>query len=600
LVRRELQRGSKDIRHKAGRPVGPDLHPALPNSFPFTSEAPPRHSYLVLFGITVLILLPFSGKAYHIDDTLFLFTAKQIANHPLDPYGFEVVWNKTAQRMSDVTENPPLASYYAALFGRVAGWSERVMHLVFLVPALALVLGTYRLGQRCTSSPILAALAALLTPGVLVSATSVMCDTMMVAFWIWAVVLWVEGLDPCQPYYLLASSLLIAATALTKYYGLALIPLLVTYSLVRLRRFGSWMLFLLIPVLALLAYEVWTGHLYGEGLIEAAAAFAAQQREFQQGSTLSHALISLSFAGGCAASALTLLPILWSPKQILAGAVVSVFAALALTFNWVDFGARVNGPQAAQSLMDHALLVSTELALCILSGFSILVMAIADVWARRSDATSWLLALWVLGTFFFAGFVNWTVNGRSVLPMIPVVGLLICRRLERIPGWLSSRPTALVAVGGLAAAGVLALVVTGSDATWANSAREAANRVYGKTRLEHGTVHFVGHWGFQYYMQALGFIPGDEQNYRLARGDLLIVPLNNTELAEPAPEVDLVLLEQLEVAHGNFVTTMSADMGAGFYSSYWGPLPFAFGRVPPERYNILRVLSQEGGSSPNH
>ena len=56
-------------------------------------------------------------------------------------------------------------------------------------PALALVVGTYRLGLRCTRLPLLATLAALFTPGVLVSATSVMCDTTMAAFWIWAVVI---------------------------------------------------------------------------------------------------------------------------------------------------------------------------------------------------------------------------------------------------------------------------------------------------------------------------------------------------------------------------------------------------------------------------
>lgn len=80
--------------------------------------------------------------------------------------------------MSEVTKNPPLAGYYAALVGSVAGWSERVLHLAFLVPALAMVLGTYFLAMRFGNSSLLAAMAALCTPGVVVSASSVMCDTM--------------------------------------------------------------------------------------------------------------------------------------------------------------------------------------------------------------------------------------------------------------------------------------------------------------------------------------------------------------------------------------------------------------------------------------
>src|SRR5208282_4769279 len=140
-----------------------------------------RQSLFLLTAATLLCLLPFSGKAFNIDDPLFLWSAQHIAGHPLDPYGFQVVWYRSLMPMSEVTKNPPLACYYAAAIGAIAGWSERALHLGFLLPTLAMVLGTYRLAQRFTQSPLLAAAATLLTPGVLVSATSVMCDTMMLA-----------------------------------------------------------------------------------------------------------------------------------------------------------------------------------------------------------------------------------------------------------------------------------------------------------------------------------------------------------------------------------------------------------------------------------
>ena len=499
--------------------------------------------------------------------------------------------------MADVTENPPLASYYAALVGSVAGWSERALHLAFLVPALAVVLGTYRLALKVTRFPLLAALATLLTPGVLVSATSVMCDTMMVAFWVWAVVLWAEGLDPFKPSYLLAAGVLITASALTKYYGAALIPLLAAYSLVRLRRSGWWMFFFLIPVLTLGAYEIWTAHLYGHGLMGAAATFAATQRETQQGSTIARTLVSLSFAGGCAASALALSPIVWPWKRLLAGILPSVFAAFALIFESVPFGMRVGGEYAAHSLKVHWMLTSMQLTLCILSALAMVALAIAEVWGHWRDATSWLLALWVLGTLYFAGFVNWTVNARSVLPLIPAVGLLVFRRLERVPQVLPPRASFFGAVAGLTIAGVIGLLVTISDFTWANSAREAAHLVYKKTRAERGRVYFVGHWGFQYYMQALGFTPGDELQYKLSPGDIIVVPMNNTELARTPRGIVLSRQEELELLKHNIAATMSVDLGAGFYSSMWGPLPFSFGPVPPERYELLRVSRDNGASA---
>ncbi|MGA2263065.1 MAG: hypothetical protein ABSH28_16740 [Acidobacteriota bacterium] len=51
----------------------------------------PTKSTVCLFLLTVLFLAPFAGSAFHIDDTLFLWTAKHIVAHPLDPYGFSAV-----------------------------------------------------------------------------------------------------------------------------------------------------------------------------------------------------------------------------------------------------------------------------------------------------------------------------------------------------------------------------------------------------------------------------------------------------------------------------------------------------------------------------
>src|SRR5206468_3924154 len=101
---------------------------------------------------------------------------------------------------------------------------------------------------------------------VLVSATSVMCDTMMLAFWIWAAVLWMEGLDDGKPLYLAGSTLLLTFGALTKYFGICLLPLLIVYSLLRKRRLGWWALYFLVPVLLLAGYQLWTAILYGHGM----------------------------------------------------------------------------------------------------------------------------------------------------------------------------------------------------------------------------------------------------------------------------------------------------------------------------------------------
>lgn len=590
--------GKQTARQPLGRVNDPDPAPFLVD----VRGWPVWRSYAFLATATILCLIPFSGKAFHIDDTLFLFSAKQIVQHPLDPYGFNVVWNKTVERMSDVTKNPPLACYYAALVGATAGWSERALHLAFLVPALGLVLGTHRLARRFTRYPLLASLAALLTPGLLVSASSVMCDTLMVALWLWATILWVENLEPRKPWYLLASALLIAASALTKYFGAALIPLLLVYSLVRLRKVGWWAAYFLIPIFALVGYEVWTLQLYGQGLIASASEFAGSQREIQEGSTTAHALVALSFAGGCTLSALTLAPLVWSRKQILFAAALCGLAAASVALNWVDYGRRVGGDVAAQFTQEHWMAIGLQLALCIASGVSLLAAAIADV-RKHKSADSWLLALWVVGTWVFAGFLNWTVNARSVLPLIPAAGILIFRRVDSLPMKFPSRQSAVIVTCGLVVTGILSLWVTAADVATANSAREAAAQIYQKTREERTPIYFLGHWGFQYYMQGWGFIPGDEENTEYRVGDLLIVPVNNTQIAGFPNQFAVAARQNLQLLPDQYATTMDATLSAGFYSSYWGPLPFAFGKVQPEVYYFGRIVpadqipsSAEGGS----
>src|SRR5271170_4473678 len=110
----------------------------LYRSFDWVARSP--RAALVL--LTLMCLFPFSNKAFHADDPLFIRTAQQIIKHPFDPYGFPIVWYEYQVPMSRVNQNPPLASYYAALVGSLAGWSERALHLGFMLPALAVILGT--------------------------------------------------------------------------------------------------------------------------------------------------------------------------------------------------------------------------------------------------------------------------------------------------------------------------------------------------------------------------------------------------------------------------------------------------------------------------
>ena len=443
--------------------------------------------------LTVLLLAPFLGKAIHIDDTLFVWIAKHILKHPVDPYGFQVVWYGSSMPMHEVTKNPPLAAYYAALAGAWAGWSEFYLHLAFVLPAVIVVLGVYRLGRGLCDSPALAAVLTLAAPGFLVSSTSLMSDVPMLALWLVAIVLWREGLETESPLRLGASALTMAACALTKYFGACLIPLLLLYTIWKKRRGGLWMLWFLVPVCILAGYQVWTRGLYGHGLLSDAVTYARESRNVDPPSPLAATLVrlsplaavlvGLSFLGGCALPALTFGAWLWSKRAIVVGLALAVAGAIAVALGWI-----VAGPFPS----DHPWFLAVQFGLFIGGGLSVLALAWSDFWHRR-DADSVLLLAWVLGTFSFAAFVNWTVNARSVLPLIPAVAILIVRALGPYPkhgSWMMAVP--------LTASLLISLWVTWSDTRLANSAREAAEVICGESQNQPENVLFQGHWGFQY------------------------------------------------------------------------------------------------------
>jgi len=484
--------------------------------------------------------------------------------------------------MWEVTKNPPIASYYAAAIGIFAGWSEKTLHLGFLLPAVAVILGTYWLACLFTRSALLAALVVLAAPAFLVSAATVMCDTMMLAFWIFAIILWVKGLQTERPLYLAVSAILIAACALTKYFGVSLIPLLLLYSHARQRRFGYWIWFLLIPVMILAGYHFATSALYGRDLLLDSIVYVRAAQGIGQTSVLGKALVGIDFVGGSILPALLFAPMCWSRRGIVITLMMAAMGAFLVGAGWLSSGAPVPEHLWKQ--------VTAQLLLYIAGGSCVLALAVMDLWNCR-DADALLLAVWVCGTFYFCCLLNWTINVRSVLPMLPAVGILLARRLD-LAAFPSRRLQTATLGLPLLASGLVSIWLTCADTALANSAREAADMIKDQTRTTSGSLWVQGHWGFQYYMESLGAKPMVAQNDGFSPGGVAAVPENNTNTFAIRPE--LVQSEStLTLEMHQWVTTMHTQLGAGFYSSLWGPLPFAFGRVPAERYRLVRLVSRE-------
>jgi hypothetical protein len=415
-----------------------------------------------------------------------------------------------------------------------------------------------------------ATLAILFTPAFLVSSTTIMCDVPMLAFWVWAVVLWIEGLEKNNSPRLLAAVCLITLAELTKYYGLSLIPLLGAYGIFAKRRVGKWALFFLIPLTVACAYEWAMYHLYGTHILLGAVNYgvAKEGNHFTFGLS---SLIGLGFTGACLASILFFTPFLWRKIiWIVATLVVSTLAAFLLS----------PGLFEKYPLLLPRVHVATEiqLALWAATGISVLTLAIVDFVACR-DAKSLMLLLWIAGTFIFAAYLNWTVNARSILPMAPAVGILIARRLEK------NAPALWKLASSLAACAVLTLFVIQADYLQAVAIRQNVRAIHAAYGQVTTPIWFEGHWGFQYYMSTSGATPLDFMHAQLNPGDLVVTPSNNTNVLPASPDKTRPL-QTCSQSGSPWLATVSQPLGACFYASVMGPLPFAFGSAPPETASV--------------
>jgi 4-amino-4-deoxy-L-arabinose transferase-like glycosyltransferase len=529
----------------------------------------------LLTMVTILFIVPFAGKAFHIDDPMYLWAAKHILHSPLDFYGFNVNWYGIEEPMSSVMKNPPLVSYYLAIAGLLFGWGEITIHLVMLFPAIFAILGVFFLARQLCPRPFEATLICLFTTVFLVSATTVMCDVLMLAFWIWAVCFWISGLDQGKYHYLALSALLMSLAALSKYYGIALIPLLFAYSLIRKRRLGWWTVFFLIPFLVLGSYQWFTQILYGEGLLTAATQFPSIDRSMEYTAPVKGA-IGLNFLGGCLLGSLFYLPLLWRRGYIILGVIIFFIASAFMT------GFATIGGYPIQDGDGPKWGIIIQFSLFFFVGLHMLALVAADLWMRR-DATSALLAMWILGTLIFASHINWTINARSMLPLLPAAAILIVRRLE-VKNKLN--PVKMNPAWALIPAAALGVLVTWSDYSLARCGREAAIMIDKKYGGNTDHIWYQGHWGFQYYMDSSGkqsLFP----EVRHHRGDIVIVPENAPLIMHPNPK-RFIHQETIELSAFKWLTTLSRSSAAGFYGDAYGPLPYAFGFVQPERYFVWK------------
>jgi hypothetical protein len=562
-----LARGSKARKSKSGQALGAWIS---------------RHPRLVIGIILMACLGPFVNKAIHTDDALFVWAGQWIQKHPADFFGGQVNWWKSAIPMWVANYNPPLVSYFLAGVAGLFGWSEIVLHLACLAVAYLAALGVYSLARMWCQRPLLATVIAIFTPAFLVSSTTLMCDVMMLGFWIWALVLWERALGGERSVWqFIGAGALAGLAVLTKYSAIDLLPLLLLLGVLRTRKPGWWLLGLAVPVLMLGGYELVTMRMYGRGLFSAAVRYAHTTHINFPGGWRASAIVDLAFAGGSVMPLLFFAPWLWRRRTWLAGGIL-MLGGLLVTFQLWDHVV-LNG--AAPDLLRHWDFL-VQAVLLTAGGLHLLLLVAAETWRRR-DIVTLTLVLWITGTIYFATVLNWTVNVRSFLPLVPAVAILLVRRLETFRGNLTLGSRWL---WPLIPAAAIALGVATADYQLAGLARTAATQITAKYKSANHTIWFEGHGAFQYYMEKLGGQPVDVTGSFLQPADVVVIPEVGDMVELPPGGVGWG--EHFECTPAIWMKLMGGDEGglAGFHGANFGPLPFIFGRPSPQPYDIVRVF----------
>jgi len=542
---------------------------------PSRSAAHSRRTLAVLIVLTLILIAPFANKAVHIDDMVFIACAEQIERDPLHPFDFEL---DTDGRLESVWRHrdPPLIPYYLAGLRALGVRSETGWHVGFLVFPAICVAAAWYLAGRFGMNPFIATWLLVATPAFLVNATTLMLDVPLLAFYLCALAAFVRGHANGRVGLIVAAGVSAGMASLTKYAGLSVLPLFAAYELLNSRSLRKTCL---AASVACLLFGVWCVHnllTHGElHLLRTSARTGADLTRFGWallGDTLIGNLTQLTAA--------TLLPIVLlcgmrGPRDGMLLCVALLGIVVAVRPRLVEMQYAV-GQQVA------------VIVLAALGGFALLRV----LWEFGRRATGRpgcdviFLALWIMGILVSNVMFQYAA-AKYTLMLVPPMIFMLPHLMPRA----ARRPVLMLPLSCVTAA--LALFVTNGDYTYAAAYRDAVPLIDEIRDQTEGRVWFRGHWGFQYYMQKEGYEIVHDSGPSPRVGDRVVIPLFTGEQRLPLDRgLRAKLWRAFEFPQGFGLATMNPAQRIGFYSHWWGFLPYAPSSTFWERFHVLEIAPE--------
>jgi 4-amino-4-deoxy-L-arabinose transferase-like glycosyltransferase len=558
-----------------------------------SAERGRRRETLVVALLATLPLLPFLPRAVSIDAPVFVAVAHQVLRAPADPFGFEMVWDPTSPEVARFNRNPPLLSYWLALWVGLFGERDWVMHAALLPLAPLAALAFLGIARRLVGAGLGPVALLVTSPAFLVLATTLMLDVGLLACMLGAVYALVRSRDAAGQadaarWQWLAGGLA-AAAGMVKYVGFSTAPLLGAGALLLLARPLTALRRLLLP--PLLVWGLWgaaTAALYGSphflGSTDVVTDRSFAPDEFW------NQLVSTPVYYGCA----LVFPILLWAVTLFRGRRGTELALLGLLLGTA--GAWWVLPDGEPSRRHPLEAEEAVFAALGFAGAFLLWAAALRPQRWRADPVNGFLALWLAGFLVFSALLNWHVNAADALLAAPPLLLLLFRDPALRPG---PRLVALCVALVLP----LSLLLAAADAIQANFYREAAGLVAVEIGERPGARWSVGQWGLQHYLARVGFAPVEPPMYGrsdLAVGDWVATARNVSQMDVDVnmSRYELTRVWTWQERSWLPLRTTNPDAGAGFYSHHYGYVPFAWSRLPVEEIQLGRVVKVRRSAGP--
>ena len=528
--------------------------------------------------LSAVILLPHLGKAFTIDDTIFLFEARHAIQDPLHPTAFDIVWDEEVERVSQVVPSGPIQAWLLVPALQAAD-QERVAHGIMLGVLWIGILAAVTLARRMGLDPGGMTMVGLLvasSPVVLGMAGTAMPDVTVMTLGTAGLERLVAWQQERRWHQVAAAVLLLALAPLARSHGLLLFGVAGILLLWEKPVPSRWrdLLLRLTPVVA-------------AGVVMLAVVFVTRDSGPEAGNVISAAAGLSSKSTTRLTKNLAAFLVHWVLTMTFAVPWVALRWREMVRSRWVVGAAAVGIAVAAYVARTKGTNFFWTLVPVAGLGAAALADALRDAWARR-HVQEIALACWLLIGLVALPYVQ--LPAKYLVASAPAAAILVALVASRARGMFPRVALGVTLVLGAS----LGVAIIRADAALSGMSKWAVEKLIAPRVAAGENVWFVGHWGFQWYAENAGARPVSLSTQFPAAGDTVVVSAGSSPSDKILKRIrsdfpDAVPVDRLtDTSRGGRV--MNVRRRTGFFSNGHGALPWTWSRAPLDEFTVWEMV----------